>query len=384
MRLLALVNRNRLRYVIKIFPSEQLLGRLVVAEGIRLSMQGAASRRARRQSHPRGICSRRSIAARRRYYPTPCASRRCVVRQPTARSTALVREHEQLQPWRGDAGDTQLGAGIGWYSYRLEAVDPALRCLDVVVGNTGSAWPNSGQHPVNLAWSPTDWILRAERDFEVYAQCCPCLAFGERLKSKCMSSRRCAGWRLPAGDRFSRGSGTTAGEFAPLLIPLSGSGGAAQRPRACIISSLCLPTDCWQPYHQPAALFQARGYCTLVLLEDVDQRQPDRASQQAWRRSATRIKYKPYHTIDKACSPTFALPRSGLLARSYRGCSRRSPRYTCGVVVKWTIARPAGPVEYRRRGPRADDRGTAQLASGALCRLRHRPQRLCAPNCLRA
>jgi GT2 family glycosyltransferase len=71
LRLHALVNRNRLRYVVKTFPAERIWGEFVVAERARLSVvqQGLEARMLRRVYLEGILRSAEWIAARARYYP---------------------------------------------------------------------------------------------------------------------------------------------------------------------------------------------------------------------------------------------------------------------------------------------------------------------------
>jgi GT2 family glycosyltransferase len=71
LRLHALVNRNRLRYVVKTFPTERIWGEFVVAERMRLAMvQPGLEARMLRRAYLEGILrSAEWVAARARYHP---------------------------------------------------------------------------------------------------------------------------------------------------------------------------------------------------------------------------------------------------------------------------------------------------------------------------
>jgi O-antigen biosynthesis protein len=104
MRLLALVNRNRLRYVIKTFPSEQLWGEFIVAERLQLSLlvRGIEARFLSR-AYLEGILQREEwIAARARYHTVTPAEKEAL-RQLCANLrrdlNAFAHERGKLHPW---------------------------------------------------------------------------------------------------------------------------------------------------------------------------------------------------------------------------------------------------------------------------------------------
>src|SRR5206468_11318820 len=73
MRLLALVNRNRLRYVVKTFPIQKIWGEFVVAERARLAMlSNGIEARFLSRAYLEGILRRDEwLTARTGYYLTP-------------------------------------------------------------------------------------------------------------------------------------------------------------------------------------------------------------------------------------------------------------------------------------------------------------------------
>jgi glycosyltransferase involved in cell wall biosynthesis len=177
-----------------------------------------------------------------------------------------------------NAGDTQLGAEYRLAQRPAEAQADLPLFLSVMIRNTGSLpWHNSGKHPVNLAYHWLDHDGEAV-DFEgVRTVLSMPVAPGETAELEVhVEPPPQAGDYLLAIDLVEEGVGWFSLQgIAPLLIPLRVLPAPQNRPRVCIISSLCLPTDAVGNHIiNQLRFFQARGYHALVLLEDVDRRHP--------------------------------------------------------------------------------------------------------------